>query len=47
MTTASTAVADRISAIHLEEQGLQRDYEKMFGLLDSYVCSTSRVWSGL
>jgi hypothetical protein len=38
MTTTSSAVAeDRISAIHLEEQGLQRDYEKMFGLLDSHM----------
>jgi hypothetical protein len=38
MTTTSSAVAeDRISAIHLEEQRFQRDYEKMFGLLDSHV----------
>jgi hypothetical protein len=37
MTTTSSAVADRISVIHLEEQGLQRDYEKMFGLLDSHM----------
>jgi hypothetical protein len=39
MTTTSAAVVaeDRISAIHLEEQGLQRDCEKMFGLLDSHM----------
>jgi hypothetical protein len=37
MTTTLAAVADRIGAIHLEEQGLQRDYEKMFGLLDSHM----------
>ena len=45
MTTKS-AVADRISTIHLEEQGLQRDYENMFGLLDSYVV-VLHGWSGL
>ena len=45
MTTKS-AVADRISAIHLEEQRFQRDYEKMFGLLGSYVV-VLHGWSGL
>jgi hypothetical protein len=37
MMTTSSAVTDRISAIHLEEQVLQGDYEKMFGLLDSHI----------
>jgi hypothetical protein len=37
MTTSSAVAEDRISAIHLEEQVLQGDYEKMFGLLDSHI----------
>jgi hypothetical protein len=44
MTT--TPVVDRISAIHLEEKVSREIYEKMFGLLDSYIV-VLHVWSEL